>query len=75
MSKELTPDELNNVTGGLHYKQNREPEETFMFYIIRPGDTLKSIAERFGTTEQKLLDINGIVMCNFEPGTMISVPR
>lgn len=48
--------------------------ESFLFYAIRPGDTLGSIAETYNTSiEQLLRDNKGISDKNFEAGDLLRV--
>ena len=49
-NKNMIDAELENVTGGAAYSSN--------YYDIKPGDTLHSIAAKFGTTVNKLLILN-----------------
>lgn len=45
-------------------------------YRVRPGDTLESIAARFDTTADTLIDLNpGIDPLALNPGERIRVPR
>lgn len=45
-------------------------------YIIRKGDTLYSIAKRYNTTWQRLLEVNeGISAENLQIGTKICIPQ
>ncbi|HEX2044339.1 MAG TPA: LysM domain-containing protein [Gaiellaceae bacterium] len=46
------------------------------FYRVRAGDTLVSIAERFRTTEEELLELNpGIDPLELQPGQRIRLRR
>ena len=42
------------------YTNNSAPKDEAVYYTIRPGDTLSAIASKFGTTWQKLAEMNGI---------------
>jgi spore germination protein len=37
-----------------------EPVSPMQIYVVRPGDTLGEIAERFGTTVEAIAQVNGI---------------
>ena len=52
------------------------PEEsTPKWYVVRPGDTLTKIAEKFGTTVQRLMWLNDISDPNLiYPGQVLKVP-
>lgn len=44
-------------------------------YLVRPGDTLASIAFRFGTTVDELVRVNGIPDPDrLQPGTLLLIP-
>ena len=48
----------------------------YQVYQIMPGDTLEKIANRYGTTLNNLISINGIDGQNsLTPGTYIVVPK
>lgn len=52
-----------------------EGEETFRIYRIQSGDTLSGIARRFGTTVERLTEINGIKMPNLiYEGQLLKIP-
>lgn len=55
IKKELGLDELEEVSGG------RRLETTKLFsYVMAGGDSLKSVAEKFSTTEDELIRLNNI---------------
>ncbi|GBD24017.1 hypothetical protein HRbin29_01690 [bacterium HR29] len=44
-------------------------------YTVQPGDTLSSIAARFGTTVEAILELNpGVVPEALQPGTQLRLP-
>lgn len=43
-------------------------------HYVRPGETLFTIAERFGTTVGRLLALNTVGSGPLEPGTMLALP-
>lgn len=49
---------------------------TYTSYVVRPGDTLASIAQRFGTTPQAILSANAIANPNLiYVGQLLTIPR
>lgn len=42
------------------YTSGSAPKDEAVYYTIKPGDTLSGIAAKFGTTWQKLAEMNGI---------------
>lgn len=47
---ELSEEELTQVTGGVHYAN----------YIVHPGDTLSSIAQKLGIPQSTLAALNEV---------------
>ena len=46
-----------------------------MVYIVQPGDTLRSIATRFGTTAEAICTYNNLPNCNLiYPGQELLIP-
>jgi LysM repeat protein len=43
-------------------------------YVVRPGDTLFSIARRYGVTVQAIMVANGLTSNNIRPGTQLIIP-
>lgn len=64
--KELCQEELDNVSGGCggddedesSYGTDYIDENGFLMYIIKKGDTLKSIADRYGINGHQLSEAN-----------------
>jgi hypothetical protein len=51
-------------------------ESRFQLYEVRHGDTLSEIAERFGTSSRRLVQLNRIVnSAHIEPNWVLIVPR
>jgi LysM repeat protein len=51
------------------------PAVTFEIYIVQPGDTLGSIAARYGTTVQAIAEANGITNPNLiSVGQQLTIP-
>lgn len=52
------------------YKEslNRVAGEGLAYHVVHPGETVYSLARRFGTTETELCDLNGIRPANFVRG-------
>lgn len=57
-------------------KLNSVPsEEGFRYYVVRPGDTLYSLAHANGTSEQTLADLNeGLSPATLRAGAIIRLP-
>jgi LysM repeat protein len=45
-----------------------------IIYTVQPGDTLSSIAGRFGTTVDAIMDLNGLVSPTIHSGTRLRIP-
>jgi len=43
-------------------------------YIVQSGDTLNSIAARFGTTAQAIREANGLTSDLIHPGQVLIIP-
>ncbi len=43
-------------------------------YVTQPGDTLASLAAKFGVTSTSILWSNGLTVSNFTPGTHLTIP-
>lgn len=41
-------------------KENKPVEGTYFYYTVKPGDILWNIAQKYGTTVQKLVELNNI---------------
>lgn len=44
-------------------------------YTVAPGDTLYSIARRYGTTVEELMRLNGLESFLLQPGQVLKLPR
>jgi LysM repeat protein len=54
---------------------SQQPSPTPYIYTIRPGDTLSSIADKFGVDMDELAAVNGIADVNvLDPGTKLVIP-
>ena len=56
MSKELSPEELGRVTGGL----SNGAQVKYTFHTYYDGDTLEAIAAEFKTTVEEICQLNHI---------------
>lgn len=58
------------------YKEslNRVAGEGLAYHVVHPGETVYSLARRFGTTETELCDLNGIRPGELRAGAIIKVP-
>ena len=50
------------------------PNNMFM-YTVKKGDTLYSIAKKYNTTAQKIIDLNYLTNTNIMPGQIIRIPE
>lgn len=66
-TKERSPPHYHVVVYGAEYSEyiSSLAKRDRAWYEIRPGDTLSAIADRFGTTVQELVIINGLDSPNF----------
>lgn len=55
---------IREIVLGTRYKAVQNKINGIQYYTVRPGDTLSGIAEKYGTTYQKLAQINGIANPN-----------
>lgn len=53
-------------------KSQAKPAKT---YVVRSGDSLWSIAQKFNTTVEKLKKANGMSSSNLKPGTKLIIPE
>ena len=51
---------IREIVLGTRYKAVQNRINGAQYYTVRPGDTLWEIAAKYGTTYQKLAQINGI---------------
>ena len=52
------------------------PQQEYAYHVVHSGETAASIAERFGTTEQALLTLNGMRRpAEMKTGLIVKVPR
>jgi LysM repeat protein len=51
------------------------PPSGWIFYYVQPGDTLYSIATRYGTTVPQMMVANCLVSVNIVPGQPLYVPN
>ncbi len=76
--KELSLREMEEVSGGSGGSPNTlPPKQGFFPYRIQRGDTLRSIARRFGTTAERLESINPTIhnINDITAGYYIYVPE
>jgi LysM repeat protein len=51
------------------------PAPTYQTYVVQPGDTLFSLAERFGTTVGELKSLNNLTSDTLRVGQTLRVPQ
>ena len=75
--KELSLSEMEGISGGMGgYPNIPHQKKGFRIYQIQRGDTLRIIAQRFGTTTDFLKSINPSINLNIiTPGCYIYVPE
>jgi len=75
--------ELNGIKGSnlpvgtvlkIPMKSGVNPNNMFM-YTVEPGDTLYSIARKYNTTVQSILDLNYLKSSNLSVGQVIRIPE
>lgn len=75
--------ELNNIKGSnltvgtilkIPSTAGINPSTTFM-YTVKKGDTLYGIATKYGTTPQKIIDLNYLKSTNISPGQELKIPE
>ena len=75
--------ELNGIKGSnlpvgtvlkIPMKSGVNPNNMFM-YTVEPGDTLYSIARKYNTTVQSILDLNYLKSNNLSVGQVIRIPE
>lgn len=52
-----------------------KPTIEYEDYKVKSGDTLQSVADKFGTSVSWLIDVNNIKDVTLKPGTTIKVPK
>lgn len=69
--KELNDNEMNAVSGGAFY------EGELQIHTVKPNETLKEIADRFGTFTGVLMELNPQIPENLalRPGMELQVPK
>jgi spore germination protein YaaH len=61
MINSIDEKDLENVTGGWQYANgDYENYGNFIIYTIAPGDILKNICQRFGVSEEDVIQWNNI---------------
>ena len=75
--------ELNGIKGSnlaigtvlkIPSKSGTNPNNMFM-YTVKKGDTLYSIATKYKTTPQKIIDLNYLKSTNISPGQVLRIPE
>ncbi len=50
------------------------PQSQYVIYVVRQGDTLYSIARRYNTTVQAIMEANGLTSYNIYVGQQLRIP-
>ena len=75
--------ELNGIKGSnlsigtvlkIPNKSGTNPSNMFM-YTVKRGDTLYSIAKKYNTTAQKIIDLNYLKSTSIKPGDILRIPE
>ena len=75
--------EINGIKGSnlqigqrltIPVKSGNNPNNMFMYTVV-PGDTLYSIARKYGTTVQEIINLNYLKNTNLTPGQVIRIPE
>ena len=75
--------ELNNIKGSnlqigqllkIPISAGTNPNNMFM-YTVKNGDTLYSIAKKYNTTVQKIINLNYLTNTNLYPGQVLRIPE
>ena len=68
----------SNLTIGMVLKiptsEGINPNNMFM-YTVKKGDTLYSVAKKYNTTSQKIIDLNYLKNTNITPGQILRIPE
>ena len=56
------------------YTPTASPTPPYVTYVVQAGDTLSSIAVRFGVTAQAIMDANGMSSTIINVGTELTIP-
>ena len=56
------------------YTPTASPTPPYVIYVVQAGDTLSSIAVRFGVTSQAIMDANGMSSTIINVGTELTIP-
>ena len=69
----LTSDDLQ-IGQVLKIPAAQAPDGSYFEYIVRSGDTLWLLAQRFGTTVDAIIDLNGLPNNNLSIGQILKIP-
>jgi LysM repeat protein len=64
----------NNNNANNNTNNSTQPKNGSKTYIVRSGDSLWSISQKFGTTVEKIKKANGMNNNNIQPGTKLIIP-
>ena len=66
-TKEIADAELGSASGGM-------ASDAVIFYTAKQGDTIESIAKRFHTTPQRILELNNGIDPDLLDGLLVILP-
>ena len=69
----LTNDNLS-IGQVLKIPTAQSPDESYFEYVVRSGDTLWQLAQRYGTTVDAIMALNGLTNDNLTIGQVLKIP-
>ena len=72
--KELTLNEMDRISGGAG-DTSGEKRSWILYYTVQKGDTLNSLARRYRTTEEEIMEKNHMTSKLLRLYTKIYLPR
>ena len=69
-----TPTDTPPPTPTATYTPTASPTPPYITYVVQAGDTLSSIAIRFGTTVQAIMELNGLTSTIVNVGMQLLIP-
>ncbi|PGK51258.1 hypothetical protein CN918_26060 [Priestia megaterium] len=63
-----------NVTAPTQPTTPTSPNGSYITYVVQPGDYLSTIAIKYNTTYQAIMDLNGLKTTTIYPGDILKIP-